>query len=226
MKPDSFAKNDPSSVVAPTPKLDDDAPTRSSLILKLRSWDDKSSWQRFFDTYWRLIYTVARRTGLSDFEAQEVVQETVIAVARAVKDFEYDRAKGSFRGWLTRWASWRIKDQFRKRSREHEAVQQRRDGDSEARTDWVERVPDPENTLDQLWQEEWDRKLREVVLRRVKDLTTPRQYQIFDCYVLKGWPVSRVVQDLGVSTASVYLARTRVSRLIRTEMAHVENGLL
>jgi hypothetical protein len=61
---------------------DDTIATRASLLDRLKDHADDASWQEFFDTYWRLIYSVARRAGLNDAEAQEVVQETVISVAR------------------------------------------------------------------------------------------------------------------------------------------------
>jgi hypothetical protein len=72
-------------------------PTRRSLLSRLRNIGDDASWYTFFETYWRLIYNVARKSGLSDDESQEVVQETVISVARKMPDFHYDRAKGSFK---------------------------------------------------------------------------------------------------------------------------------
>ena len=50
-------------------------PTRASLLGRLKDWGDQSSWQEFFDAYSRLIYNVAVKSGLSDAEAQEVVQE-------------------------------------------------------------------------------------------------------------------------------------------------------
>src|SRR5678816_1887940 len=78
----------------------DSLPTRSSLLSRLRNLDDNRSWRTFFDTYWRLIYNVARKSGLSDEDAQDVVQETVIAVARKMPAFRYDASKGSFKQWL------------------------------------------------------------------------------------------------------------------------------
>jgi len=58
--------------------------TRRSLVERLGNWDDRARWQEFFDTYWKLIYSAARKSGLTDAEAQEVVQETVITVAKNV----------------------------------------------------------------------------------------------------------------------------------------------
>ena len=74
------------------------AATRLSLIERLGDWRDQRHWQEFFDTYWRLIYSVARKSGLSDDEAQDVVQETVLTVAKNIG--KYERGAGSFKSWL------------------------------------------------------------------------------------------------------------------------------
>lgn len=208
-------------------RIDTDyAPTRSSLVGRLKAWDDHESWQTFFDTYWKLIYSVAKREGLTDAEAQDAVQETIIAVAKAVKGFEYDRSRGSFRGWLMRWASWRIKDQLRKRGHGVHAAPFVEQEENEGRTSVTDRLPDPEDRFARLWQEEWDGNLREAVMHRVRKKVPPRQYQVFDCYVVKGWPIEQVTQELGVSRASVYIARTRVGLIAKAETSRIENGLL
>ena len=95
-------------------------PTRRSLLDRLRNWDDQASWKDFFETYWKLIYGVARKAGLSDAEAQDVVQESIFSVARYIPDFRYDPALGSFKSWLMRLTRCRIADHFRKRQFERE----------------------------------------------------------------------------------------------------------
>src|SRR5687768_4890133 len=104
--------------VAMTLPPENPIPTRYSLLSRLQNWDDQESWKDFFDTYWRLIYAVALKSGLTDSEAQEVVQETVISVAKSVHKFQRDRNRGSFKGWLRNIARWRIADQLRKRSKD------------------------------------------------------------------------------------------------------------
>ena len=74
-----------------------------------------SAWKDFFDTYWKLIYGVAIKAGLNDAEAQEVVQETIIAVAKQMEGFKYDPKMGSFKGWLLLHTRWRIADKMRRR---------------------------------------------------------------------------------------------------------------
>src|SRR5262245_22882659 len=95
-------------------------PTRQSLLARLSQWNDQESWQVFFDTYWKLIYRTAKQAGLSEHEAEEAVQETIISVARQMPDFKYrpSRWGGSFKQWLLRLTKWRIGDQFRKRRKD------------------------------------------------------------------------------------------------------------
>ena len=90
-------------------------PTRQSLLERLRNLDDHDSWQEFFDTYWKLIYCAAIKFGLSDTEAEEVVQETIIGVARKMETFRYEPQTCSFKGWLMHVTRCRIADQFRRR---------------------------------------------------------------------------------------------------------------
>src|SRR5688572_2283931 len=92
----------------------DSLPTRRSLLSRLRNVEDDASWYAFFNAYWRLIYNVARKSGLSDDAAQEVVQETVISVARKMPGFRYEPEKGSFKQWLLLITRRRIHDHLRK----------------------------------------------------------------------------------------------------------------
>ena len=93
-------------------------PTRRSLLSRLKNWNDQASWQDFFDTYWKLIYSVARQSGLHDAEAQDVLQEVLLAVAKKMPAFKYDPAIGSFKSWLLLITRRRITDNMRKQARE------------------------------------------------------------------------------------------------------------
>src|ERR1700745_3125961 len=131
--------------------------TRRSLVDRLANWDDQRRWQDFFDTYWKLIYSAAQKSGLTDAEAQEVVQETVITVAKKIDKLRYDPALGSFKGWLLQITRWRIADQFRRR----DSVQSQRErSDDDRKTATIERLPDLTVVdLDVLWEAEWKENL-------------------------------------------------------------------
>jgi RNA polymerase sigma factor (sigma-70 family) len=194
--------------------------TRRSLVDRLANWDDRKRWQEFFDTYWKLIYSAARKSGLTDAEAQEVVQETVITVAKNIDKLKYDPAIGSFKGWLLQITRWRVADQFRKR--EPGDAKRARSSDDRA-TATIDRVPDSRIVdLDALWETEWKENLFETAIARVKKKIEPKQFQIFDCYVRKEWPAQKVAERLGVNVGQVYLTRHRVSVLLKKEIKALE----
>jgi len=178
-------------------------PTRQSLLSRLKDRDDSESWRDFFELYWRLIYGVARKSGLTEMEAQEVVQETLITISRNISGFKYDRKAGSFKSWLLHTTRWKVKDQLRKRQRK-EAVIQRRAPPLADRTATIERIPDPGQAgLEGLWDEEWEKNIVTHAIQRVKQEVKPRQYQIFDLYVVKKWPISKITATLGVNLVQI-----------------------
>jgi RNA polymerase sigma-70 factor (ECF subfamily) len=211
---------------------DEFIPTRASLLGRLKDWGDQKSWQDFFDTYWRLIYSVATKAGLSDAEAQDVVQETLLTVAKKVGQFKSDPAKGSFKGWLLLITRRRIADQFEKRPKLQPALQSTgatsifapiSDADDSTRTSTVERTPDPAFfNLDACWEEEWQMNQLRAATEKVKSRVSPKQFQMFELYVLREWPVSKVAGTLDVNAGQVYLAKHRVSRLLKKEIRKLE----
>jgi RNA polymerase sigma factor (sigma-70 family) len=208
--------------VTPTLLFGDSLATRASLLARLKDWDDQGSWQEFFDTYWQLIFRVALKLGLTETEAQDAVQETLLAVARSIKDFEYNPARCSFKSWLMLIARQRMIWQLRKRGPSH-PVTGRTNTASETST--VERIPDPnEVDLDAVWEEEWHKNLMTTALERVKHQVRARQFQIFDLYVLQNWPAAEVARTLKINVARIYLAKHRVSALLSKEVKRLERA--
>jgi RNA polymerase sigma factor (sigma-70 family) len=194
-------------------------PTRHSLLSRLKNWDDHESWRVFFNTYWRLVYNMAMRAGLTDAEAQDVVQETVISVMKSMPGFNYDASKGSFKGWLMRLTQWRIVDQFRKRQK---GIKQQSPASDADEVDAIANVVDPAaSKLETAWNEEWERNLLEAAVEKVKAQVDPKQYQIFDLYVIKQWPVMRVVRILKINPGKVYLAKHRIGKLLQDEITRL-----
>jgi len=197
--------------------------TRRSLLSRLKQSNAQESWREFFDTYWRLIYTTALTGGLTDSEAQEVVQETVLTVVRKIKSFRYDPAVGSFKGWLLTIVRWRIADQFRKRPQQNRSPGAGRATAETSMTATLERIADPGGiNLDAVWEEEWQRTLFAAALSRVKRQANARHYQMFDLHAMKHWPVQKVAQTLGVTSGQVRLAKHRITALMREEVARLE----
>lgn len=205
---------------------DDLLPTRRSLLGRLKNWQDDRSWQEFFDTYWRLIYQVAVKSGLAPGEAEEVVQETILSVAKAMQGFRYDPKRGSFKGWLLQLTGWRITNQFKKRGNRAAADAEREPtpADAEIAPAGGNLAAPPE--LERLWEAEWEQNLLRAALDRVRAQVNPKHLQIFDLHVLKQKPVKEVREFLGVSSAEVYLAKHRVGKLLKKETVRLRQRLL
>ena len=195
--------------------LDDSLPTRASLLGRLQDLDDHESWRTFFERYWRLLYNVARRSGLGDDGAQEIVQETVISVARKMPGFHYDPRRGSFKQWLLRIARRRIVDHLRRTYRQPlraEVLPEELDDDEVH----AEAVTDPMTAqIQEAWDVEWEQSIFKAALAAVRQEANPKHFQVFDYCVLKGWSVSKVAVTLGLNAAQVYLAKHRVSQAVK-----------
>lgn len=200
---------------------DDSIQTRTTLLERLKDWRDNPSWQEFFDIYWKLIYGFAIRSGLNDVEAKDVVQETMLSVAKHIPNFKYDRNVGSFKHWLMNMTRWRIRDQIRRRK--GHAAPSDEENATETRTGTVNRVPDPASLeIDALWEMEWEKNLLDAAVTKVKRQLDPEKYQIFDLLVNKEWPAQKVAETFGLSMNQVYLAKHRVTELIKEEVGRLK----
>jgi RNA polymerase sigma factor (sigma-70 family) len=203
--------------------------TRPSLLNRLKSGDDAESWQTFYRIYGKLARDFALQAGLNDTEADEVVQETAIAMARHLPEYRYDPKVCRFKTWLLNQTSWRIKDQFKKRKTVMTSMpsgSSANDNDETARTATINRVPDATAAnLDMMFEAQWRKNLFDVAVERIKPKFHLKQFQVFDLVVLKEWPAAEVAHSLGVSLANVYVIRHRIASAIRKEIKHLENQI-
>ncbi|HEX4824322.1 MAG TPA: sigma-70 family RNA polymerase sigma factor [Candidatus Polarisedimenticolaceae bacterium] len=199
--------------------------TRRSLLSRLRDHEDRDSWQTFFDRYWRLLYNVARRAGLDDVDAQDVVQDTVIAVAKEIPEFRYDPALGSFKAWLFRILRRRVADHFRRLGRRPaeagitpETLEETGHADAIVMRDGM--------SLSDAWDQEWERSVLDAAIAQVRAEVIPKHFQVFDACVLKEWPVAKVASTFGMNAAQVYLVRHRVSAAVKRAARRIEGERL
>jgi RNA polymerase sigma factor (sigma-70 family) len=208
-------------ISAPSEECDEDLiPTRKSLLGRLKNWQDNESWRDFFNTYWKLIYRFALQRGLTHSEAEEVVQDTVLAVAKAIQKFEYDPAKCSFKSWLLTVTRSKIANQFARRPRTDRPAEALDDSGSSPLLDGLA----GQMQWNDAWEDQWKQNLMDVAIQRVKERVAVEHYQMFDLFVLKGWPAKEVAATLGVTIAHVYVAKHRISKLIQKQFALLEDN--
>ena len=200
---------------------DDSLVTRASLLGRLKNWEDAKSWEEFTQTYSRLIRAVALKAGLTESEAKDVEQETLLCVAKTIHEFESNPARGTFKSWLLNLTRWRIADQFRRRGPSASAPPL----DTTATgTSTAERVPGPDN-FDAAWEVEWKRNILETALARVGRKVKPKHLQIFDLYAMRHWPAGKVARELGVTLVQVYLVNHRLTKLMKREVEFLGRNL-
>lgn len=194
--------------------------TRASLLFRLRDWDDANSWEEFYRLYRKFVYGLARRSGLTHAEAEDVVQDVFKRVAETIQNFESKPQRGSFRAWLMNLTRWRIADKFRARPPEAPHSERSNDG-----TGTLERLPDPSSEDDSVWETEWQNNLLEVALARLARRVPAKHFQAFELYARQHWPVLRVSRELGLNPASVYLINHRLTKQLKAEVERLRAQL-
>lgn len=207
--------------------------TRPSFLKKLQSGDDPQSWQEFYQVYGGLIRSFVLKAGLTIDEAEEVVQETAIGVARRLPEFVYDPKVCRFKSWLLNLTRWRIHNQIKKRrtpggaARAVVAVGQSSPprADETATTGTIEGIADPAiPELGGEWDAAWEKNLLTQAMERVRQRIDERQFQIFDLFVTKGWSGGEVAKAMKVSIALVYETRFRVTALLKQQVRRLEKA--
>jgi RNA polymerase sigma factor (sigma-70 family) len=191
--------------------------TRTTLVVGLKNLEDQRIWNRFFDSYWKLIYNAAIQAGLKDADAQEVVQETVISVTKNIKDFDYDRSKGSFKGWLMKTTKWKIMDQFRK-------IQKKNTRECSGSSEFLENLPNEFPEVETYWENNWQQELLQSALVKVKEQVKPIYYQVYDMLIRKEMKPKDVSKTLGIKTDQVYLAKHRVAEALKEIIEEMNRG--
>src|ERR1700722_6281735 len=74
--------------------------TRASLLVRLRDGGDAEAWRECVRLYAPIIYGFARKRGLQDADAADLMQDVLRSVSSAVHRLGYNVVRGTFRGWL------------------------------------------------------------------------------------------------------------------------------
>ena len=185
--------------------------TDSSVIRAVADTENAAAWNRLFDLYAGFVYSIARRKGLNDADADDIVQMVFADLARNLPSFKYDREKGRFRSYLAALVKWRVIDRLK-------AV--RRDADLKA--DFMEEAKSAATTEDEDFEErEWQSAAMEETLRRIKPEVRPEHYAAFVASAVEGQDTDVVTKLYGISRDSLYQIRKRLTVKLREKLAEV-----
>jgi RNA polymerase sigma-70 factor (ECF subfamily) len=186
--------------------------TRASLIVRLADAQNAQAWEEFARLYQPVVYRLARRRGFQHADAEELVQEVMLAVARAVERWVPDRERGRFRDWLHRIAR-NLMVNFLTR-RKHQVW-------GTGKTDMQQLLEvecDAESAVSQKFEVEYRREAFRAAARQVQQDVKESTWQAFWLSTIDDLPAAEVARQLGMSIGSVYIARSRVMARLRREV--------
>ena len=204
--------------------------TRPTLLFRLRDWKDEGSWSEFYRLYHNFIFGLARRSGLTHADAEEVTQDVFRRVAETIHDFESNPSRGTFRGWLATLTRWRIMDKHRARRPDEARGGPRRDDQADDRTRTIERVADVSDSA-RPWgdstaeESEWQEHVLEAALARLARRVPAKHFQLFELYARQSWSVLRIASELSVNPATVYVVSHRLTKQLKLEVAQLQKQL-
>ena len=192
--------------------LDANPSTRTSLVVRIRNPRDDQAWGEFVALYEPVIFRMAKRRGIQDADAREIVQEVLMSVIAAIDRFDVT-ATGSFRGWLSRITRNATIDRLRKATTKRERL-----GDSGAIQKLDQLAMAERGGLVSV-EEEFERDRRQQLFRwasaEVRRRTGESNWIAFWKTSVEGTEVATVAHELGISEGAVYVARCRILKRIR-----------
>jgi len=175
--------------------------------------DDRAAWEHFDALYRPLLTSWLQRHALQPHDRDDLLQEVLAAVVRAMPGFQYDPEKGRFRDWLRQILVNRLREFWRQRQAHPRAT-----GDDGFQERVLEQLEDPHGDLARQWDQEHDRHVVQRFLEVVRRDFAPTTRQAFE-RLLAGDRPAVVAAELGMSVNAVYLARSGILRRLREEMA-------
>jgi RNA polymerase sigma factor (sigma-70 family) len=192
--------------------------TRDTLLGRIRDAGDSAAWEEFFALYAPLLEGYARTLGLGPADAEEVRDECLAVVAQRMREFRYDRAKGSFKGWLHRIARGKVLDALR-RSGVRRAHEER-----PATEAWLG-IQDDHDGPDRIWEERWRAEHLRFALAEVRRSKEGRERDLIDLLLDENLDAAEVGSRLGLNANQVYKLRSRLIREVRSVLARLgESG--
>lgn len=185
--------------------------TRVSLLGRLReNPEDQKAWGEFVDQYGRRIFRWCLRWGLNESDAEDVTQDVLLKLARAMPQFNYDAAK-SYRAWLKTITRNAWSDFISTRRKPGVGASDEGLDSAEARDDLVLRL-----------EEAFDHELMKIAMDRVQARVHERTWEAFRLLAVDGLPGTDVAEKLGMKVATVYVHRSNVQKMLQEEIGRLE----
>lgn len=174
---------------------------------------DPVAWSRLVTTFGPIVYRWCRTSGIKESDAPDVVQEVFASVARAIASFQRGKTQGSFRSWLATITRNKVRDHFRRQGKSQHA-----EGGTEALIHLQQFAEDLDSTI---CAESAEASIVRLVLGQVEAEFEPSTWRAFWLTTIENRKAADVAAELGISSASVYQAKSRVLRRLRGRLSEI-----
>jgi RNA polymerase sigma factor (sigma-70 family) len=189
--------------------------TRATLLGRLRSAPhDPVAWTEFVEWYGRKVFVWCRAWGLQEADAQDVTQEVFLKLSGRMHDFNYDQ-QGSFRAWLKTVTQHAWYDYLSKK---------RKAGEGSGSESAMERLAtiEAKDDLTRRLEDAAHQELLKEAAARVRLRVEPRTWDAFHLLAVDGRSGAEAAELLGMKVATVFVARSKVQRMLRDELARLD----
>lgn len=197
--------------------LDDSPMTRASLLIRIRDGSNAVAWREFMQLYGPVVYGFARKRGLQDADAADLMQDVLRSVSTSIGRLDYDPRQGSFRGWLFTITRNKVFSFLSARKSRPQGT-----GDS-AVNQLLGNHPDQNDGSD-LWDREYERRLAALAMDRVKPEFQDSTWQAFWLTAVEGLSASEAGNRTDLSVGAVYVAKSRVLARLKSEVEQMQRA--
>ncbi len=184
-----------------------DPTTSPSLIFRIRDSGDATAWETFESTYAPVVRIYCRRRRIQEADIEDLVQDVMTTLMRAIRSFDYDPARGRFRAWFGTLTANRVCNYFISKS------QRKRD------TVYHETIASqPSASSSGEWDSIFCQRVLKVACERIQSRLQPATWESFNLTWLQNLPASEASQQLGLPIHAIYVNKSRVIKLLESEV--------
>lgn len=191
--------------------VDDSPLTRASLLVQIRDGANHEAWREFLKLYGPVVYGFARKRGLQDADAADLMQDVMRSVSSAIGRLDYDRNQGTFRGWLFTITRNKV---FNFLSARRIRPQGAGDSATNRLLDSHPNAGDGSET----WEMEYQRRIAALAMDRIKSEFQESTWKAFWLTAVEGIAAPDAARRVGLSSGAVYVAKSRVLARLKEEV--------
>lgn len=178
------------------------------------------AWSDFAETYLPLIFRWCQQLGLGADQSQDASQEVMLKLLTLIKEFHYDPERGRFRSWLKTVTTNLVRDMQRSASTGDTGS-----GDTKV-MHILSQIEDSSagTKLSEIFERQYDKELLEMASLRIRNRVDPKNWEAWQLYAIEQQDAREVAKKLGIPVAEVYVAKSRIIKMMREEISQIEEA--